>query len=223
VLIHSQDGAVAATVQMAVEHVTPADAKPFPWPARAVERAAAITAPLPAYAAARGLDAGARPAAPSLARADALGLTVIASGAVLPQDCDVFGRMRMEQCLGRVSDGVERLAAPIREAFAEAQIAVGLGDAPARLGVIALEHRLTHRRWPRAGDRVLVRSGFVGAERSTYRLTHWLLDPDGGEAWGTNEAAAAILDLDARKIVPLPPAARQAIDARVIRGLTVKA
>ena len=218
VLIHSHDGAVAATVRMAVEHVTPADAKPFPWPARAIDRAAAITATAPAYAAPRGVDLATAPVAASWAQADALGLVAIASGAVLPQDCDVFGRMRIEQFLGRASDGVERLAAPIRQRVAEAR-----GAAAARLGGVALESRLAHRRWPCVGDRVVIRSGVAGADRNTYRLVHWLLDPDGGQAFGSNEVVAAVFDLDARKVVPLPPPVRAALEESAVKALTAGA
>ena len=74
---------------------------------------------------------------------------------------------------------------------------------------------------PRAGDRFVVRSGMAGLNDRTQRLVHWMLDPHSGKAWGTSEAVAVTLDLDARKIVAVSPAARGALEKRVIAGLAL--
>jgi acyl-CoA thioester hydrolase len=216
VLFHSVSGEPAAAFQVVVSHVTPGDGLPFPWPSRARTRAAALAAPLPVYAAARSIGQADFVSQASLARAEALGLTPIGAGAVLAQDCDIFGRMRAEQFVSRVSDGVGRLTGLTRKRVMEAS-----DPRPARVGGVVLEYRLVHLRWPRVGDRLLLRSGLAGVDRRTQRLIHWLLDPLSGEPWGVAEAVAAVLDLDARKLTPIQPAAEAALNAMAVKGLTL--
>jgi acyl-CoA thioester hydrolase len=55
VLYHSVTGEPAATFQTLVDHVTPIDGRPFPWSTATRERAEALTAPIPDFAAARSL------------------------------------------------------------------------------------------------------------------------------------------------------------------------
>ena len=216
VLFHA-DGAPAASFQTVVAHITPDDdPRPFAWPRQALELAKALTMPVPAYAAARSVSLEPFTSQASLARADALGLITISAGAFGGQDCDVFGRMRPEQFIGRVSDGIATLASRTR-----AVIRDSAEPRPKRIGGAVLEYRLVHLAWPRAGDRFVVRSGMAGVDERTQRLNHWMLDPGSGKPWGTSEAVAVTLDLDERKIVAVSPAARAALSERVIAGLTL--
>jgi acyl-CoA thioester hydrolase len=138
-------------------------------------------------------------------------------GVVDATQIDVFGRMRPEAFIGRVSDGVSGLVRPIRDA-----VLAGLGeDAPARMGGAVLEYRLLYLDWPRAGDHVQLRSGLAGVDARTQRLMHWLVDPISGAPWATSEAVAVNFDLDARKVVPITAAARAAVQPLVIEGLTL--
>lgn len=215
-LWHSDSGALAASFQTVVAHVTPAEGRPFPWPARTRERAAGLMLAVPDQAAARSVSLEPFESRASLERADALGLVRIAQGAVLPADCDLFGRMRTEMFIGRVSDGIGRLVRGFRDtvtAAAEAQ--------PKRVGGAVLEYRLVHLDWPRAGDRLEIRSGLKDADTRTKRMIHWMLDPDTGKAWGTSEAVAITLDLDARKIVPISEDARVELMKQATAGLTL--
>jgi acyl-CoA thioester hydrolase len=52
-------------------------------------------------------------------------------------------------------------------------------------------------------------------------MVHWLLDPVTGKAWGSAEAVAVNLDLDARKIIPISPEARAVLKDYVVEGLTL--
>ena len=217
VLFHAS-GEPAASFQTVVAHVTPdGDPRPFAWPRQALELAEALTVAIPAYAAARSVSLEPFTSQASLARADALGLIPISAGAFHGQDCDVFGRMRPEQFIGRVSDGIATLASRSRAVILDAA-----EPKPKRIGGAVLEYRLVHLAWPRAGDRFVVRSGMAGVDARTQRLVHWMLDPHTGKAWGTSEAVAVTLDLDARKIVT-PSHRRRArrSGARVIAGLTL--
>ena len=84
-----------------------------------------------------------------------------------------------------------------------------------------LEYRLIHLGWPRAGDRIEIRSGLAAVDGRTQRLVHWMVDPDLGRVWGAAEAVTVTLDLDKRKIVPVAPAAQAELNARAIKGLTL--
>ncbi|HEX2815213.1 MAG TPA: thioesterase, partial [Phenylobacterium sp.] len=94
----------------------------------------------------------------------------------------------------------------------------GLG---ARAGGAALEYRLIHLDWPRAGARVELRSGASGGDARFRKLTHWLLDPDSGRAWGVAEAIAVSFDLETRKMITLSDEALAEANSRVIPGLSL--
>ncbi len=213
-LIHPATGELAATFQTTVVHATPREGQPFPWPRIARERAEALMVEVPEKARARSL--GLTPFTPtaSLARADALRLSRIGLGGLLPTDCDVYGRMRAEQFIGRVSDGIGAFIHPFRDLVVE-----HAEHKPQRMGGAVLEYRIAYLAWPRIGDRIDIRSGLVGTDARTMRVVHWMLDPTTGEPWGTSEAVAITFDLDARKVVPVSDAARAALAQHEVAGL----
>jgi acyl-CoA thioester hydrolase len=215
-LIHPASGELAATFQTTVVHATPREGLPFPWPTIARERAEALKVAIPEKAQARSIDLSPFEPTASLARAEALGLTRIGLGGLLPSDCDVFGRMRVEQFIGRVSDGIGAFIHPFRDVVVE-----HAEHKPIRTGGAVLEYRIAYLAWPRAGDRVELRSGLVGTDARTMRVAHWMLDPATGEPWGTSEAVAITFDLDARKVVPVSDAARTALAANEVAGLAL--
>ena len=138
-----------------------------------------------------------------------MGLVRLGSGAFGPADVDSFGRMRPEMFIGRVSDGVPRL----REVLGDP------GPQPAHIGGAVVEYRLIHLDWPHAGDRFEIRSGLVGIAGHAQRIVHWMLDPASGKAWGSAEAIAVRLDLQARRMIPLDDAAREFARAAIVPGL----
>ncbi|MCY1646408.1 thioesterase family protein [Caulobacter sp. SL161] len=215
-LIHPASGELAATFQTTVVHATPRDGQPFPWPRIARERAEALKIAVPERAQARSIDLSPFTPTANLARADALGLARIGLGGLLPSDCDVFGRMRTEQFIGRVSDGIGTFIHPFRDLVVE-----HAEHKPQRMGGAVLEYRIVHLAWPRAGDRIEIRSGLLGTDARTMRVVHWMLDPATGEPWGTSEAVAITFDLDARKVVPVTDAARAALSRHEISGLAL--
>ncbi len=215
-LWHSETGALAAAFQTVVAHVTPRDGRPFPWSHRTRDLAEALQLAVPEQAAARSVSLAPFTSAASLARADELGLVRIAQGAVAPQDCDIFGRMMPELFIGRVSDGIARLVRGFRET-----VTSDAEEKPKRVGGAVLEYRLVHLDWPRAGQRLEIRSGLKSADTRTKTMVHWMVDPDTGKAWGTSEAVAITFDLDARKIVPISDAAREQLMKQATPGLAL--
>ena len=205
-------GEIAASFQTVVAHVTARDGRAFPWPERVLARAEALKVEIPPEAAARSLGLGPVQSRASLVRAEELGLKRTALGAVRAEDCDVFGRMRTEMMMARLSDGVAHISAGQR---------AGAQDHGPRLGGAAVEYRLLHLDWPRAGDRVELRSGMSGGDARIRRLTHWLLDPETGRPWGVAEAIAVAFDLETRKLITLSDEALAAANTQVIAGLTL--
>jgi acyl-CoA thioester hydrolase len=210
-LIHTSTGEIAASFQTVVVHTTAHDERPFPWSAKTRAMAESLMVLAPEKSRPRSLDLNPPSGSADLAAAERLGLVRLGSGAVSSADCDVFGRARIGFFIGRVSDGVPALAASFRGP-----------DAPPRAGNIGgavLEYRIAHRAHPKAGDRFEIRSGLAGVDTRTQRIVHWMLDPATGQAWGSAEAVAVALDLDARKIVEISEADRHILQPRVAPGL----
>lgn len=214
-LIHA-DGALAASFQIVVAHVTARDMRPFPWSARTQARAAALHIDVPPEAAPRGLSLDPVTTKASEDRAQALNLTRIGLGAFSRQDCDVFGRAGAEQFIGKVSDGVGTLVHGFRQTVVDHAPPTS-GD----IGGAVVEYRLLYQNWPRAGDRFDIRSGLVGANDRVMRMVHWMLDPVSGQPWGTSEVVAVTFDLQTRKVIPITEAAHAELMKAKTEGLAL--
>jgi acyl-CoA thioester hydrolase len=212
-LYHARSGELAAAFQTVVSHVTARELRAFPWSNRTRERAPDLFIPLVERAAPRSLGLGPSAGQASVQAADRLGLVQLGSGAFGAQDCDVFGRIRPELIVARISDGVPHLPST----FASWDLAA---PGAARLGGAVLEQRLAYNAWPRAGDRFAIRSGLAGFDSRTRRLVHWILDPSTGLAWASAEAVVISLDLEARAIVPIDDHAKIALAAHISPGLS---
>ena len=213
-MIHSNTGEIAAAFQTRFEHVTAQDGRAFPWSASTRLAAGPLAMTVPDRAAPRSLDLRASPGTARLAQADQMGLISLAGGAVTAADCDVFGRMRADVCIGRISDGIPALAAALRADDAGRPSPRGVG-----VGGAVLEYRVAYHAWPRAGERLVVRSGLKAVGERTFNYVHWVLDPDSGRPWATAEAVAISLDLEARKIIPVSEPERARLSRRIAPGL----
>jgi acyl-CoA thioester hydrolase len=191
------DGALAATFQTVVSHATSDEGRAFPWSARTQARAEALATNVPAGGEPRSitlapmLETGA-----SAARAEALGLAITGRGVVPAQDCDPFGRLRTEGFMQRLSSAIPGLFATRGRA----------GERRPNAGGAALEYRLIHHAWPRAGDRFVLYSGIGGGDARVQRIFHWIVDPETGRPWASAEAISVAFDLETRKIVTMTDA-----------------
>jgi acyl-CoA thioester hydrolase len=211
-LMRHQSGELAASFQTVVAHATARQGRPFPWPERVRARAEALRVEVPKEAAPRSIGLDPIETTASLERAVALGLRRTGLGAVQAGDCDAFGRMRTELMMARISDGIPHFFAGPRP---------GVAETGGRAGGAALEYRLIHFDWPRAGDRVELRSGSAGGDARFRRLVHWLLDPATGRPWGSAEAIAVSFDLETRKIITLSDEALATANAEAVPGLAL--
>ena len=209
-LMRHASGELAASFNTVVTHVTSDEVRAFPWSARLRDRAKGLMVDIPPEAAARSIRLDPVETEASLERAIALGMQRTGLRVLGAGDCDAFGRMRPEIMMHRLSDGVPHVFVGQRP-----------GQAPgaARVGGAVLEYRLIHHAWPAAGDRMELRSGLAGGDRRIRRLVHWLLDPDSGRPWGSAEAIAISLDLEARKIISLSDDEVARTNAVAIPGL----
>lgn len=209
-LMRHPDGELAASFRTQVVHATARDGRAFPWPDRIRARADALAMEAPEKAAPRSIGLTPVETQASLARADELGLRRTGLGVLGTGDCDAFGRMRTEHFMRRLSAGVSHVFAGRRP---------GAGEGDSRIGGAALEYRLIHHAWPRAGDRLELRSGSAGGDARFRRLIHWLLDPDTGRPWGSAEVVAVSFDLETRKVVALSDEELARVEADAVDGL----
>src|SRR5262249_15447484 len=146
------DGSPGTAFTFRVAHADTRSFRPFPWSQRSRSAAKRLTIKLPAHAAPRSLDPSAAPANDiSRARALELGATRIGPGMVNRDQCDVFGRLRGEHFIGRVSDSVPNLMAGWRRDAGAANNVEAAGA--------VVEVRLVYRRFPQAGDLIEIFTG----------------------------------------------------------------
>lgn len=210
-------GEVAAIFHTVVEHVTAREMRPFPWPARVRERAEAWMIAVPDGMGSRSLHFDPVEPQASRARADELGLGRGAYGLVTPQDCDVFGRLRTEMVIARISQGIHRVS--------QGQPTGAHGrdgrDGASKIGGAALEYRLVYLAWPQAGDRMEVRGGLAWNDSRFRRVVNWVVDPETGRPWATTEVLLTTFDMEARKMITFTPDQQAAIAAHQVPGLTL--
>jgi len=189
------DGSLAATFQTLVAHATSRDGRAFPWSDRTRARAEALMTAVPAGGEPRSIGLEPVTTGASLEQAGALGLPVTGRGVVLPAQCDPFGRMLTEGFMHRMSGAMPHL-------FSQAGRPGGAaGEGRRAQGGAAMEYRILHHAWPRAGDRLELRSGIGGGDARVQRLFHWVLDPASGRPWATAQAISVAFDLETRKII----------------------
>ena len=209
------DGTPAAVFRTRLEHISAKTGLSFPWSARTRTALEGFRIDPPAETLPRSID----PDAPVLADEDTTleaahkaKAARIGMGHVGTHHCDLFGRMRPEWFMGRISDSVPNLLYDWRQSVAQEAGGKNVGAA-------VLEYRLVYRRWPKAGDRFEAYSALAQADGKTHSLVHWLMDPATGQAWLTSEAVAVTLDLEARKIVPSAPEHLALLEQIAPRGL----
>ncbi len=215
VMFHADTGLPAAAVTSRVEHVTAGEKRPFGWSQTARRLAKGLTVAAPDYALPRGLVGPPILGPANMAEADALGLGSPAAGAVTASDVDVFGLMRPEHVLERVSQAI-----PHQLGRNDLPFARFMPELAGHFGGATVELRTIFHRWPRAGDRLVLRSGLSGATPKISRLTHWLLDPATGQAWAETEMLIVNFDLQARKAVELAPGVFKVLAASLVKRRT---
>jgi acyl-CoA thioester hydrolase len=223
VLLYQQidhaSGEPCASYRTWVDHVDVESRAAFAWSDATRAILEALKDEAPAACAPRSLDLSVTPSASArMADADAIAAPVVGRGVFKVTECDLDGRLMPEFFIGRLSDSIAHLLQPWREEVGQAAKARG---EMVTMGGAVLEYRLIYRRWPRPGDRFVIRSSRGFQKEKVHSFVHWLVDPDSGEAWCTTEAVAVALNLETRKILPATPGLIEALAKVAPAGLSL--
>lgn len=212
-----RSGDACATYLVWVDHVDRSSNEPFPWSTVTKERLETLRATPDTKTGPRSLDMTIAPAKEAIiSQADAINAPTIGRGVVLPGQCDGFGIMLPEFFIGRVSDSIGHLLGDWREKVANTERAQ---DNQVRTGGAVLESRWIYRRWPKTGDRFVIRTGLAFVSDKVHSFHHWMLDPVTGQAWATNQTIAITFDLDKRKVIATPQSHQDSLKQLIPTGL----
>ncbi|MEN3976010.1 thioesterase family protein [Emcibacter sp. SYSU 3D8] len=216
-LVNGHTDAVSATFNMLIVSRDRKTGEPMPLAEPVRARAEALLMDLPPHGAPRSIaldDPGifAR-GAPSLAQTENMGLIEITRGVVQPIECDDAGIMLPEFYIGRISDGVVHLARHYRP------VDTGKERSTSKYGGAVLEYRLRFNKPLHRGNIVVVRSGLKHVGEKANHIVHWTFNGETGELVSASEAIGITLDLEARKVVPLPEERKAHLQKLVIPGL----
>ena len=216
-LLNGHTDAVSATFNMLIVSRDRHTGEPMPLSGLVRARAEELMMELPSHGAPRSIDLDApgifAQGAPTLAKTDGMGLIEITRGEVRPDECDDAGRMLPEFYIGRISDGVVHLARHYRPVDSGKERSTG------KYGGAVLEYRLRFHKPLRPGNVVVIRSGLKHVGEKANKLVHWTFNGETGELVSASEAIGITLDLEARKVVPLPDDRREHLQKLVVPGL----
>jgi acyl-CoA thioester hydrolase len=216
-LINGHMDAVSATFNMLIVSRDRKSGVPMPLSELVRARAEGMIMELPAHGAPRSiaLDGPSifATGTPTLAQTDAMGMIEITRGVVQPIECDESGQMRPEFYIGRISDGVVHLSRHFRP------VDTGKERSTTRYGGAVLEYRLRFNKPLHEGSIVVVRSGLKHVGEKANHIIHWTFNGETGELVSASEAIGITLDLEARKVVPMPDDRKAHLQMLVIPGL----
>ena len=219
-IIYGHEDKPAASIVEQVSHISIRTKNSFIWPKRVKHHAEKIKINLPDLAKPRGLDLPERLKQEktnqektnnaSIERADKLGLETIGRGAFRPDECDVFGYVRDDAIVGRVSDCGQHLSTAWRDLdFASDD---GVSGA-------MLEGLVSHETRPIAGDLFVMRSGLRAVSTNVRELCHWLLDPVTGKCWSRFSGVSCRFNLKTRRLVKIDDDVLALLTKGIVKGL----
>lgn len=216
-LVHG-DGQVAAALRTRVRHANSKTGEAFPWSQRTLKVLKSLVEAPPAETEPRGIE----PTLPTLTNEQVTYALVKETNApliglctVLPEQCDVHGRILPSTFVGNTSDAVPNLLYDWRKTVAKAS---GEG---VRTGAAVVEYRLVYRGWPKAGETIAVHSSLGWVKEKAHSLVHWSLSPITGQVFMTSQVVAVTFDLDARKALRTPATSVKALEQIAPRGLSI--
>jgi acyl-CoA thioester hydrolase len=201
---NAYNGEVAATICRTTGYASE-DGIAADWPQNFQTAAELCRVELPANARPRTVGTRGRPPDLTFDQAEQAGAIEIVRGVVHVADCDASGRMTPRAHFGRFSDGAGNFWQSI--GFDRA----GMRDR--NQGTVVVEMRCTYHNPPRAGDRIVVRSGLLGATERILHIVHFLFDAGAGRLAATAEGVGVLFDLEARRIVTLDAQEQSRLEA----------
>ncbi len=194
-LIADEGSRVAAAISTSYRLCDLHSGRPVSSPDAILEKLAAIKAVIPDHGLPRGIAADDPVADADMALADALGMRTVAMAVVKPSECDHCGLLLPRFFTAHFINGITALQRP------DTPYPDGFGA----IGGAAVENRVVYRRWPRAGDALVIRSAITFVDARRYNWVHWMFNLETGELLASNEAVAICIDMDRRMHIPPPP------------------
>lgn len=168
------------------------------------KRFAEVEGAMPDQAAPRSFDAAAVSTAIDNGALQDAGAKIVNRATVMPRDCTADGRADDRFLLACITDGAPHLweRTSMTRAWLEKN----------DYGRVAVEMKLTYGTVLKAGSPVHVVSGFTGVAEKTFTFRHHLFDSAAGRIAAVMDVTGMVMDLDARKALSLPEAARADIE-----------
>ncbi|MBV1887251.1 MAG: thioesterase family protein [Parvibaculaceae bacterium] len=166
-----------------------------PWSDAHCAAFARVKADLPEAAHARSIAQVEAPAPLTLEASLELPLFDIYQGMVQTEQCDTQGFMRPQFLMSRISDGAGHLWQ--KAGFDRYRLM------EENLGTVVLETRIDFYQPITAGQGLSVRSALLAVSGRTLHFRHFVFDLASGVQVGGGEVVALLIDMEARKSVPL--------------------
>ena len=157
----------------------------------------------------RSIDVRSQLPALNLREEKAQSIIPIYQGVAHKEHCDEAGAMRQQFIMARFSDGAAHLWHHVgfdRDAMMKA-----------RRGTVVLEIRVDRLADIPAGTVLVAKSAIIGVAGKVLTFAHFLFDSATGALVASGEAAAVLLDLDARKTVAFGDLERTGLDPFIMR------
>ncbi len=212
------DGSPCAVFRFELEHVDIHTGQAFLWSPKTAEIFKSIPAVMPEILAPRSIPMDAPPKAPpTMDDVTRIGSIQIGTGMIMPDQCDVFGNMRTEYFIGKVSDSAPHLADALEVDMTRSP-RIGEADGK-RIGTAALEYRFAFQNLPRSGDCYNIYAGLAHVTGKTWGTFYWFMDPVTHMAYATLQATLIRFDLDTRKSIMPPPDAFEIMQRAIPQGM----
>ncbi|MCP5184802.1 MAG: hypothetical protein H6993_12625 [Pseudomonadales bacterium] len=164
----------------------------------------AVAHAIPAYAAPRGIaDADTPFGSLALDAARAHGFATVGKGVIARRECGMDDLLPPDGMMGRISDAMPNLWALLQT---EAELAA---RSDGFVGGAVLEYRMHHHGALKAGSRYEIISGVRDVTEKLQHFVHLCFDLDTGCCVTSAQAVGVVLDLVARRAVPIPADRRQ--------------
>ncbi|QDG78798.1 thioesterase family protein [Labrenzia sp. PHM005] len=159
--------------------------------------------PMSELASPRGLPASPANNKPALDKLLQNGGGLCFRGTVLPRHVNADGKADDQFALACCTDAVPHVweRSPLTHTYLSEH----------NLGRVAMEMKLIWHTPLKSGDAIVVASGFTGAQAKTFGMRHHIYESRTSRLAATLDVVALAMDLDARKAIELPEAARKAI------------
>jgi len=198
-LVDSVSNKVSATFVLDVLPRTSATHAPCALPPAACAKAEQLRMELPLRGQPKGLTAASPASALTLEQAEALGFRPTLQTVVRAGQCDSAGWLTLRDFMGAISNAYPQLLAEAND-----------------VGGATLEIRFAYYRYPRRDDLLTLRSAIRHINDKTYILRHWLFDLESGAAVACADAVAITLDLEARRVIAIPPFMRRRLQSLLV-------